>query len=78
MFVILVSKPYGERRDYATARKLWPEAEFVSASTPITLDDCVESIGSGQLVIDMLVGAPRMLLVYLDRASCPVRLYLTR
>ncbi|MFF1973565.1 YdcF family protein, partial [Streptomyces sp. NPDC058204] len=27
--VLLVSKPYEERRAYATARKLWPEAEFV-------------------------------------------------
>lgn len=31
---LIVSKPYEERRAYATARKLWPEIEWVSASTP--------------------------------------------
>ncbi|AYV30483.1 hypothetical protein EES41_27560 [Streptomyces sp. ADI95-16] len=30
--VLLASKPYEERRAYATARRLWPEVEIVSAS----------------------------------------------
>lgn len=55
--VLLISKPYEERRAYATARKLWPEVEIVSASTPMTLDEYVDSIGDAHLVIDMLVGA---------------------
>lgn len=29
---LLVSKPYEERRAYATARKLWPGAEFIPES----------------------------------------------
>ncbi len=33
--VLLVSKPYEERRAYATARKLWPEVEWVSTSNPM-------------------------------------------
>ncbi|CAL9542083.1 hypothetical protein SUDANB120_04266 [Streptomyces sp. enrichment culture] len=61
---LLISKPYEERRAYATARKLWPEVEFVSASSPMTLDDYVDSIGDAKLVIDMLMGALQRLLIY--------------
>lgn len=62
--VLLISKPYEERRAYATARKLWPGVKIVSASSPMTLDEYVDSIGDARLVIDMLVGALQRLLVY--------------
>ncbi|MEU3949868.1 YdcF family protein [Streptomyces sp. NPDC029526] len=62
--VLLISKPYEERRAYATARKLWPEVEWVNASTPMTLADYVDSIGDARLVIDMLTGAQQRLMVY--------------
>ncbi|WP_019062482.1 YdcF family protein [Streptomyces prunicolor] len=62
--VLLVSKPYEERRAYATARKLWPDVEWVSASTPMALSDYVDSIQDARLVIDMLVGAQQRLMVY--------------
>ncbi|MFE9395055.1 YdcF family protein [Streptomyces flavidovirens] len=62
--VLLVSKPYEERRAYATARKLWPDVEWVSASTPMTLAEYVDSIQDARLVIDMLVGAQQRLMVY--------------
>ncbi|MEW2138451.1 YdcF family protein [Streptomyces sp. NPDC005409] len=62
--VLLVSKPYEERRAYATARKLWPEVEVVSASTPMTFMEYVDSIGDPKRVIDMLVGALQRLQVY--------------
>nr|WP_202446177.1 YdcF family protein [Streptomyces sp. SID4941] len=65
--VLLISKPYEERRAYATARKLWPEVEVVSASTPMLFDDYVDSIGDDRLVFDMLVGALQRLLVYPQR-----------
>ncbi|MEU2998616.1 YdcF family protein [Streptomyces sp. NPDC006995] len=62
--VLLISKPYEERRAYATARKLWPEVEWVSASTPMTLADYVASIGDARLVIDMLAGTQQRLMIY--------------
>ncbi|MEU8512070.1 YdcF family protein [Kitasatospora sp. NPDC048722] len=62
--VLLVSKPYEERRAYATARKLWPGVEVVSASTPMTFMEYVDSIGDAKRVIDMLVGALQRLLIY--------------
>ncbi|MEU2050783.1 YdcF family protein [Streptomyces albidoflavus] len=54
--VLLVSKPYMERRAYATARKLWPEIEVRCASERLELDDYVKSIGDERLVLAMLVG----------------------
>ncbi|WP_031096289.1 YdcF family protein [Streptomyces sp. NRRL S-15] len=65
--VLLISKPYEERRAYATARKLWPEVEIVSASTSMTFDDYIDSVGDAQLVLDMLVGALQRLLIYPGR-----------
>ncbi|MFD8473386.1 YdcF family protein [Streptomyces globisporus] len=62
--VLLISKPYEERRAYATLRKLWPEVAIVSASTPMLFEEYVESIGNARLVFDMLVGALQRLLNY--------------
>ncbi|CAL9520637.1 hypothetical protein SUDANB2_03831 [Streptomyces sp. enrichment culture] len=54
--LLLISKPYMERRSYATCRKLWPEVDVVCASEPLELDDYIKSIGDEKLVVDMLVG----------------------
>jgi uncharacterized SAM-binding protein YcdF (DUF218 family) len=56
--VLLISKPYMERRAYATCRKMWPEVEVevVCASEPLKFADYVRSIGDEKLVVDMLVG----------------------
>ncbi|MFD7764186.1 YdcF family protein [Streptomyces microflavus] len=62
--VMLVSKPYEERRAYATARKLWPEVEIVTASAPMTLAEYVDSLKDPRLVLDMLVGAQQRLFIY--------------
>ncbi|MFJ8662280.1 YdcF family protein [Streptomyces sp. NPDC093795] len=62
--VLLVCKPYEERRAYATARQLWPEVDFVCASSGMALTEYVDSIGDGRLVLDMLVGAVQRLIVY--------------
>ncbi|MFI5630792.1 ElyC/SanA/YdcF family protein [Streptomyces sp. NPDC051664] len=43
--VLLVSKPYEERRAHATARKLRPQVEIVSAPGPMTLAEYVDSFG---------------------------------
>ncbi|MFJ5984787.1 YdcF family protein [Lentzea sp. NPDC092896] len=54
--VLLISKPYMERRAFATCRKVWPEVEVVCASEPLKFGDYVRSIGDEKLVVDMLVG----------------------
>ncbi|MGP4109299.1 YdcF family protein [Streptomyces sp. 4N509B] len=62
--VMLVSKPYVERRSFATARKLWPEVGIVCASEPLGLDDYVKNVGDEKLVVDMLVGDLQRVIEY--------------
>ncbi|MEV4771701.1 YdcF family protein [Micromonospora humida] len=54
--VILMSRPYQQRRAYATCKKLWPKVDVICASHPLSLDDYVTSIGDTKKVMDMLVG----------------------
>jgi uncharacterized SAM-binding protein YcdF (DUF218 family) len=62
--VLLVSKPYMQRRCFATAGKLWPEIEVICASEPLEFDDYLKSIGDDKLVIDMLVGDLQRVIEY--------------
>ncbi|WP_405458564.1 YdcF family protein [Streptomyces sp. NBC_00101] len=62
--VLLVSKPYMERRSFATARKLWPDVEILCTSGPLEFDDYVRSIGDEKLVLDMLVGDLQRVIEY--------------
>lgn len=62
--VLLVCKPYMQRRAYATCRKLWPEVEVLCASEPMSLADYVTSIGDERLVIDMIVGDFQRIMEY--------------
>ncbi len=61
---MLISKPYMERRSFATARKLWPDVEIVCAPEPLELDDYFRSIGDEKLVVDMLVGDLQRVIEY--------------
>jgi uncharacterized SAM-binding protein YcdF (DUF218 family) len=62
--ILLVSKPYMERRSFATARKLWPGVEVICACEPLELDDYLKSIGDEKLVLDMLVGDLQRVIEY--------------
>ena len=65
--VLLISKPYEERRSFATACALWPGVQLVSTSASLTFKEYVDSIGDPRLVIDMMVGALQRLLIYPKR-----------
>ena len=65
--VTLISRPYQQRRAYATCRKLWPEVEPICAATPLPLADYIASIGDEARVINMLVGDTQRIDVYADR-----------
>jgi uncharacterized SAM-binding protein YcdF (DUF218 family) len=54
--VTLVSRPYQQRRAYATCRRLWPQVEPRCASLPQTLDGYLASIGDTAKVVSTLVG----------------------
>lgn len=62
--VLLISKPYMERRAFATCRKAWPEVKALCASEPLTFDEYVTEIGDAKLVIDMLVGDLQRVIEY--------------
>jgi len=53
---IIMSRPYQQRRAYATCKKLWPDIEVLCASYPLSLDDYIAMIGDLKRVLDMLVG----------------------
>ena len=62
--VMLISKPYMERRAFATCRKAWPEVDVVCASDRQTLQDYATAIGDDRLVLDMLVGDLQRVIEY--------------
>jgi uncharacterized SAM-binding protein YcdF (DUF218 family) len=62
--VLIVSKPYMERRAFATCRKIWPEVDVICTSEPLKFGDYVQSIGDEKLVIDMLVGDLQRVIEY--------------
>ncbi|MEC3952497.1 YdcF family protein [Nocardia sp. CDC153] len=62
--VMLISRPYQQRRSYAICRKRWPEVEVICGSLPLALDDYVASIGDAERVINMLVGDTQRIWVY--------------
>ncbi|GHJ54805.1 hypothetical protein Nm8I071_41120 [Nonomuraea sp. TT08I-71] len=65
--VLIMSRPYQQRRAYATCRLMWPEVDVVCASNPLDLDDYVSSIGDPRRVVDMLVGDTQRIEVYAER-----------
>ncbi|GAA2814420.1 YdcF family protein [Saccharopolyspora taberi] len=65
--LLLVSRPYQQRRAFATAKKIWPEVDIVCSSQRTALDDYVRSIGDVDRVINMLVGDTQRITVYAER-----------
>jgi uncharacterized SAM-binding protein YcdF (DUF218 family) len=71
--VMLISKPYMQRRAYATARKLWPEVSIVCASADLSLDDYLKQMGDDKFVTDMLVGDLQRVIEYPARGFAIVQ-----
>lgn len=65
--VMLMSRPYQQRRAFATCRKLWPEVDVICYSRPLSLDEYLASIGDTKKVVDMLVGDTQRIDVYAER-----------
>ncbi|SKC41507.1 YdcF family protein [Krasilnikoviella flava] len=62
----IISRPYQQRRAYATARKLWPELDFVCSARAQSLDGYIAAIGDVDRVLNMLVGDTQRIWVYAD------------
>lgn len=63
----LISRPYQQRRAYATARKIWPELDIACSARAQSLADYIESIGDAERVLSMLVGDTQRIWVYAER-----------
>jgi len=62
--VLLISKPYMQRRAYVTCRQAWPEVTAVCAAESVDIADYVQRIGNTRLVFDMLVGDLQRIVEY--------------
>ena len=66
--VIVVQKPYMERRSFATFRKLWPDPRVIVTSPPATLDEYLAHYSNDNLsedeVIHIMVGDLHRIRVY--------------
>ena len=60
----IISRPYQQRRAYATCQKLWPELDVVCSSKPQHLTEYIASIGDRDKVLNMLVGDTQRIWVY--------------
>jgi len=69
--LILVQKPYMERRSFATFRKLWPEKEVIVTSPQVTFDEYLEHYASKDLsrdeVISIMVGDLQRIKIYPEK-----------
>ena len=64
---MLISRPYQQRRAYATCKKLWPELDVICGSLPLSLDDYINSIGDLNRVVSMLVGDTQRVTLYAEK-----------
>lgn len=62
----VISRPYQQRRAYATARRQWPELDVVCTARSQSLDEYVASIGDLSRVLNMLVGDTQRIWAYAD------------
>jgi len=53
--LILVQKPYMERRAYATCKQLWPEVEIVATSPRKSFDEYLDQHSSRELTSDDII-----------------------
>jgi len=63
---LIVSRPYQQRRAYATAMKRWPTVDVICSASAETLAGYVAAIGDPDRVINMLVGDTQRLTVYAE------------
>ncbi|MFC8797151.1 YdcF family protein [Promicromonospora sp. NPDC057138] len=62
----IVSRPYQQRRAWATARKVWPDLDLVCSARWLELEEYIESIADPDRVLNMLVGDTQRLWAYAE------------
>lgn len=62
--IILVQKPYMERRAYATFKKIWPEPELIVTSPEISFENYPTADLPFDLVVNIMVGDLQRIRLY--------------
>ncbi|MFH0853409.1 MAG: YdcF family protein [bacterium] len=62
--IIIVQKPYMERRAYATAKNYWPGIEFIITSPQISFSDYPNETLNKELIINLIVGDLQRIKLY--------------
>ncbi|OGZ11046.1 MAG: hypothetical protein A3D67_03250 [Candidatus Lloydbacteria bacterium RIFCSPHIGHO2_02_FULL_51_22] len=65
--IILVQKPYMERRSYATVKKVWPEKEVIVTSPQIPFEEYPNGEISEDEVINIIVGDLQRIKIYPEK-----------
>lgn len=65
--VTLVTRPYQQRRAYATCRKQWPDVIVVCSSQPQCFRQYLGAVADDDRVINMLVGDTQRISLYAER-----------
>lgn len=65
--LIVVQKPYMERRGYATFMKRWPGKKVLMSSPPLSFEDYPTAELPKNLIINILVGDVQRIRVYPDK-----------
>lgn len=64
---IVVSKPYMERRAYATFKKFWPEKEIIVTSPILLFEEYPDNVKSKDDVINAMVGDTQRIKLYAEK-----------
>jgi len=62
----LITRPYQQRRAYATARQLWPDIEVIGSAQALDFRSYLHEIGDYTKVLNMLVGDTQRIWVYAE------------
>jgi len=65
--IVLVHKPYMQRRSYATFKKIWPEVEVLVTAPQISLKDYPNELISKDEMINILVGDTQRIKIYAEK-----------
>jgi hypothetical protein len=65
--VILVQKPYMQRRAYATMKKHWPEPDVIVTAPEISFENYPNDIVSKEYLINILVGDTQRIIDYAEK-----------
>lgn len=65
--LIVVQKPYMERRSFATFKQVWPEPEVIVTSPQLSFDEYVNGQYPKEYIINIMVGDLQRVKVYAER-----------